>query len=199
MTLRNFRNAATFILTPDYVCTDRFRSSQCSWVFVGVSFLLTTSYSILCICYGVTLEDKYGLMAAVVSPIAFTSYVMAFMMKPKRTDVAYKRFLYFHFISFAVVAEVAAACGKFRLDLIFRGCICLFRIPLWCLAFRQGLKLREAAAKVRQQNIITIVHVLQIIVVQIANNNNDRSCPPRSCRSSCARPFWRRGQQQLDL
>ena len=189
MTSRDLRNAATFVLTPDYVCTDRFRLSQCSWVYVGVSFLLTTTLSILYICFGVTLEDKYWLMADVILPIAGTSYVMASAMKPKRTDDAYKRFLYFHFISFAVVAEVAAACGHFRLGIISNGWFGLFRIPLWCLAFRQGLKLREAAAKVRQHNIITIVHVLQIIVVQIANNNNDRSCPPRSCLSSCALPF----------
>ena len=187
--LRNFRNSATFILTPDYVCTDRYHSLQCSWVYVGVSFLLTTTYSILFICFGVTLEDKYRLMANVVLPIAGTSCVMASAMKPKRTDVAYKRFLYFHFISFAIVAEVAGACGYFRQDKILKGWFNLFRIPLWCLGLRQGLKLREAAAKVRQQNIITIVHVLKIIVVQIANNNNDRSCPPRSCRSSCALPF----------
>ena len=187
--MRNFRNAATFILTPDYVCTDRFRSSQCSWVYVGVSSLLTTTYSILYICYAVTLEDQYGLMADVILPIAATSFVMAIMMKPKRTDVAYKRFLYFHFISFAVVAEVAGACGAFRLGFSLLGWFALFRIPLECLLFRQGLKLREAAAKVRQHNIITIVHVLQIIVVQIANNNNGCSCPPRSCRSSCALPF----------
>ena len=190
MTLRNFRNAATFILTPDYVCTDRFCSLQCSWVYVGVSFLLTTTYSILYICYGVTLEDQYMSMADVIFPIAATSYVMAFVMKPKRTDVAYKRFLYFHFISFAIVGEVASTCGHFQLGLIIEGWFTLVRIPLYCLLLRQGLKLREAAAKVRQQNKITIVHVLQIIVVQIANNNNDRSCPPRSCRSSCARQFW---------
>ena len=150
MTLRNFRNAATFILTPDYVCTDRFRSSQCSWVYVGVSFLLTTTYSILYICYGVTLESKYESISYVILPIATISFVMAIMMKPKRTDVAYKRFLYFHFISSVVVPEVAAAYGYFRLGIIFNGCFNLFRIPLWCLAFRQGVKLREAAAKVRQ-------------------------------------------------
>ena len=162
MTLRNFRNAATFILTPDYVCTDRFRSSQCSWVYVGVSFLLTTTYSILYICYGLTLEDQYVSMADVILPIATISYVMAFMMKPKRTDVAYKRFLYFHFISFAVVSEVAGACANFRLGSILKGWFALFRILLYYLAFRQGLKLRETAAKVRQHNIITIVHVLQM-------------------------------------
>jgi hypothetical protein len=128
-------------------------------------------------------------MADVIFPIAVASFVMAYGMKPKRTDVAYKRFLYFHFISFAVVAEVAGACANFRRGSIFMGCFNLFRIPLWCLAFRQGLKLRETAAKVRQQNKITIVHVLQIIIVQIANNNIDRSCPPRSCQSSCALPF----------
>ena len=149
MTLRNFRNAATFILTPDYVCTDRFRSSQCSWVYVGVSFLLTTVYSILSICYGVTLEDQYVLMAFTIFPIAGISFVLSFAMKAKRTDVAYKRFLYFHFISFLVVPEVAAAWGDFRLGLILSGCFDLFKIPLYCLAFRQGLKLREAAAKVR--------------------------------------------------
>jgi hypothetical protein len=159
-------------------------------VYVGVSFFLTTTYSILRICFGVTLEDKYWLMACVLLPIATISLVMAVFMKPKRTDVAYKRFLYFHFISFAVVAEVANACGNFRLGLIFNGWFALFKIPVWCLVLRQGLKLREAAVKVRQHGTITIVHVLQIIVVQIANNNNDGSCPPRSCRSSCARQFW---------
>ena len=187
--MRNFRNAATFILTPDYVCTDRSRLSQCSWVYVGVSFLLTTTSSILCICYGVTLEDQYMSMANVVLPIAGASYVMASFMKPKRTDVAYKRFVHFHFISFFVVSGVAGACGYFRQDKILNGWFNLFSIALYCLLFRQWLKLREAAAKVRQHKIITIVHVLQIIVVQIANNNNDCSCPPRSCRSSCARPF----------
>ena len=95
------------------------------------------------------MEGKYESMADVLLPIAATSYVMAFVMKPKRTDVAYKRFLFFHFISWAVVAEVANACGNFRLGLIFRGWFALFRISLEYLVFRQGLKLREAAAKVR--------------------------------------------------
>jgi hypothetical protein len=128
-------------------------------------------------------------MANVIYPTAITSYMMSFMMKPKRTDVAYKRFLYFHFISFAVVSEVAGACANFGRGFSLMGWFNLFRIPLYSLAFRQGLKLRETAAKVRQQNKITIVQVLQIIVVQIANNNNGCSCPPRSCRSSCALPF----------
>ena len=101
-------------------------------MYVGVSFLLTTTLSILFICFGVTLEDKYESAAYVVIPIAGTSFVMAIFMKPKRTDVAYKRFLYFHFISFLVVSEVAGACANFGRGSSLVGWFGLFRIPLYC-------------------------------------------------------------------
>lgn len=41
----------------------------------------------LYIGYGVTLEDKYWLMASLILPIVGLSFVMAVVYKPKRTDV----------------------------------------------------------------------------------------------------------------
>ena len=48
--------------------------------------------------------------------------------------------------------EVSAACGHFQLDNVSGGLFAVFRIPLWSLVFRQGLKLRDAAAKVRKES-----------------------------------------------
>ena len=120
---------------------------------MGVSFLLTAVYSALYICYGVTLEDKYWAMAYLILPIVALSFVMAVFYKPKRTDVGYKRFLYFHFFTFAIVSEVGVAVGYFRSGLIFAGWIAIFRIPCWCLIFWLGLKLRASTAKLPPQEL----------------------------------------------
>ena len=92
-------------------------------------------------------------MCDIILPIAVLSFVMVVMYKPKRTDVGYKRFLYFHFLTFAVVTEVGVAVGYIRSGLIFHGWFAILRIPLWCLAFWLGLKLRESAAKLPPQEL----------------------------------------------
>ena len=120
---------------------------------MGVSFFFTSVYSALIICYGVTLEDKYWLMAGLILPIVTQSFVMAMFYKPRRTDAGYKRLLYFHFFTFSVLSEVGAAVGDFRLGLIFNGFFCIFKIPLWCLAFWLGLELRESAGKLPPQEL----------------------------------------------
>ncbi|GMH98819.1 hypothetical protein TrST_g13130 [Triparma strigata] len=126
---------------------------ECSWVFEGVSFLFTFTLTVLTSCYGVTLEDKYWLMAHLILPIVLLSFVMAVMYKPKRTDACYERFLYFHFFTFAVVSDVGVAIGNFRSGLTSKGFLTIARINLWCLAFWLGLKLRASAAKLPPQEL----------------------------------------------
>jgi len=126
---------------------------ECSWVFVGVGFLITSMYTVLCVCYGVTLEEKYWLLGYVILANAGLSFVMTMFYKPKRTDTGYKLFLYFHFFSFAIVGETGNAVGCFRMGLIYNGLLVLLRIPLWCLAFWLGLKLRSSAGKLPPQEL----------------------------------------------
>ena len=120
---------------------------------MGVSFLFTSIYSGLYVCYGVTLEDKYWLIAVLILPITVPSCVMAVLYKPKRTDVGYKRFLYFHFFTLAVVSECGGAVGCFLTNLVFSGWFCLFRIPCYVIAFWLGLKLRASAATLPPQEL----------------------------------------------
>ncbi|GMH62352.1 hypothetical protein TrST_g13759 [Triparma strigata] len=126
---------------------------ECSWVYVCVSFLFTSTFSGLYISYGVTLEDKYWLWAGLIQPIVALSFVMALFSYPKRTDASYISFLYFHFFTFAVASEIGVVVGNFRLGLIFGGLFALFRLPLWSLAFWLGLKLRASAAKLPPQEL----------------------------------------------
>ena len=122
-------------------------------MFVGVSFLFTSIYPLLWVCYGVTLEDKYRFMAGIILPIVALSFVMAILYKPKRTDVVYQRFLNFHFFTFFVVSEVAAAVGHFSKDLPLKGWLAITRAVCWYLPFWLGLKLRASAAKLPPQEL----------------------------------------------
>ncbi|GMH71850.1 hypothetical protein TrST_g1471 [Triparma strigata] len=129
---------------------------EVSWVFVGVSFLFTLTFTELCVFYAVALEVKYWFIACLILPIAALSWVMAFFYKPKRTDAGYLRFLYFHFLTFVVVGLVSFAVGSFRLGNSVQtssGLFALFLIPLWCLGFWLGLKLRASAAKLPPQEL----------------------------------------------
>ncbi|GMH91599.1 hypothetical protein TL16_g12100 [Triparma laevis f. inornata] len=120
---------------------------ECSWVFVLISVIFTSAYSILYIFYGLTLNSNYEMMVFIILPMAGTSFVMGIVMKPKRTDSLYKRFLYCHFVSFLIVAEVPNAVAKFHKGYLITGAMCIIRIPLWWLMFSQVLKLRKAAAQ----------------------------------------------------
>ncbi|GMH50649.1 hypothetical protein TrLO_g9551 [Triparma laevis f. longispina] len=82
---------------------------ECSWGFVGISFLLTSMFTAFMLLYGVTLEEHYSNFGDVISPIAGTALVIGCFCKPKRTNIGYKCFLYFHFISFAIVSEIVLA------------------------------------------------------------------------------------------
>ena len=109
--------------------------------------------SVLMSFYGVTLEYKYRLMSHLIISIVTLSWVMAVVYKPKRTDAGYKRFLYFHFFTFAVVGEVSFAIGDFRSGKYLAGWVPILRIPVWYLNFWLGLKLRTSAAKLPPQEL----------------------------------------------
>ncbi|GMH51905.1 hypothetical protein TrST_g8216 [Triparma strigata] len=130
---------------------------ECSRIFVGISFLLTSTNSVLCVCYGVTLEEKYLVVSRLIQAIAMLSFVMAVFCKPKRTDAGYMRFLCFHFFTFAVVSEVGSAIGSIRTGFTLKGWVALLRtlvrIACWCKMFMLGLKLRASAAKLPPQEL----------------------------------------------
>lgn len=119
---------------------------ECSWMFVGVSFLLTSMWTVAMVLHGITLEMRYWLIGSIVLPISFVSFVIALMAKPKREDVGYTLFLIFHFILFAVVSEAALAYANFQLGLLFSGLFAVTRIVIWVCLFWLGLKLRKTAA-----------------------------------------------------
>ncbi|GMI05346.1 hypothetical protein TrLO_g4115 [Triparma laevis f. longispina] len=119
---------------------------ECSWIFTVLTFLLTTTYSALYMGFAVTLVDRYWLIAYLILPVAATSFVLTVFMKPKRRDVKYKRFMLFHLVSFAVVAELGGAVGSLGKGWIFNGTFSIVRIGIWLFAYHLGLKLRDAAA-----------------------------------------------------
>lgn len=101
------------------------------------------------IYFAVTLDERLLMISHVIGPVIYTPFVMVFCMKPKRTDIWYKRFLLFHFTSFIILGDLAATVAYFRRGSIFSACFALFRMPCWCYAFKLALKLREAAGKLK--------------------------------------------------
>ena len=118
-----------------------------SWVFVSISFFFASVYTGLYVCYAVMLEDRWWQMAFLILPISFTLTVMAFFFKPKRTDALYMRFLFAHFLMFAIGSEVCNIVANARLGLIVLVAFVLVRICGWCYGAKLVMKLRESAAK----------------------------------------------------
>ena len=105
------------------------------------------------VCYGVTLKFDYLRICDIIIPSVALSSVMAVFYKPKRTDASYKRFLHFHFFSYAIVGEIGNAVGDFRLGSTSKAFLCIFRLPFWCFSLWLGLKLRESVAKLPPQEL----------------------------------------------
>ena len=90
----------------------------------------------------------------ILTPIAFVLFLMAGFMKPKRTDVGYKRFLYLHFVTFLLLGETALMVSHLRAGTgagNFGAGFAIFRFAYWCLLFWLNMKFRESAAKVRKK------------------------------------------------
>ncbi|GMH83670.1 hypothetical protein TrST_g11658 [Triparma strigata] len=157
--------------------------TECSKVFNLVSFLLTSATSSLYALYGLTLEDKYWAIAHTLVPISTVFFGMALVLKGRppgtkitesedlekgdvskpieeeegnkdsQINVGFKVFLHFHFVSAVVVSLVGFGVGHIRNGLLFPGWFCISTIPAWYLAYMQGLKLREAAAKLPEKEL----------------------------------------------
>ncbi|GMI14512.1 hypothetical protein TrLO_g4888 [Triparma laevis f. longispina] len=126
---------------------------ECSWMFVWLSFAVTTVYSMLYVLFAVTTEVSYMLMGNVLKPIAITIYVLSFMMKPKNEGVYYKWFLYFHFATFIVLSEGAYAIASLLTGETFDALVSIARIFFWSSAWPKALKLREASSKLPPEEL----------------------------------------------
>jgi hypothetical protein len=74
-------------------------------------------------------------------------------MKVKRNDTPYKAFLFFHFVTFLVLADIAAGIGNLRAGYSISGYFAFLRIGLWLLGAKFGLQLREVCAKLQPERL----------------------------------------------
>lgn len=128
-------------------------AAECSWVFVGISFLLTSTYSTLWIFYGVTADNRCELISFIVTSICGNVCVMAFFSKPKRNGVKYKWFLIFHGIPFAFVSEVGSAAGDLQRGWKYSWIFNVFKMFMYALLGWQCSRLRESAAKLPPKDL----------------------------------------------
>ena len=166
---------------------------ECSWIFSGISFLLTSVYSALPVLFGVTMENQYKVMSTVVLPISVISWLLSFVSKPKRTDTFYKCFLYFHHFSFLIPSEIGYSIGHFREGDVFRGIFAMCRLFGWVLLFRALLTVREAVSKVRTNINAKLNSDLSLNVLTYVNCSFHR----RHCLTFCATRSWSGALRQL--
>ena len=102
--------------------------------------------------FGVTQVDSYLKKSDLIFSFATLSFVMSALCKPKRTDLGYIRFLYFHF-SINMFSEIFAAVGNFKRGTTFNAVFSFIRIPIFYYAFWLGLKLRKSVAKLPPQEL----------------------------------------------
>ncbi|GMH61193.1 hypothetical protein TrST_g12761 [Triparma strigata] len=114
---------------------------------VVISILLTSSYTVLNMSYAVLMQDWTWIIAFMLMPLASTSMVMSFMMKPKRTDAKYKTFLLLHFLSFTVLSELGTIVGNFRTGHDTYVYSLVLKVPFWVVLWRELSKRRIYAAK----------------------------------------------------
>ena len=119
---------------------------NCSWWYVAVSLVITTTYTVLWITYAITLADWTCQVATLLLPIADTCMILAVMLKPK-DDGAGLKILHIQFFFFALGRDVAKAVGRFRGIDTTEGWYALVRIPFWLGAYWLFLKLRRKAAQ----------------------------------------------------
>ncbi|GMH56867.1 hypothetical protein TrST_g14080 [Triparma strigata] len=120
---------------------------ECSGLFLLLSFLFALAFAGLYVIHAITLIDDFWLVANIMMPLAGTSFVLCFGMKPRRTDNAYMRFLYVHFATIFVLPSVAVSIAQLRQSEYSKGIAYLLSSVFWYLAFKQGLKLRTIVSK----------------------------------------------------
>mmetsp|Transcript_21514 Transcript_21514/g.44854 ORF Transcript_21514/g.44854 Transcript_21514/m.44854 type:complete len:972 (-) Transcript_21514:48-2963(-) len=85
--------------------------SRCHPIFHFFSFCLTVFFQVLYVMYAITLEDQYWKVAIVIQPLAILSFIISFLMQPRRTDKKYVILLVCHFVQFVILTEITADVG----------------------------------------------------------------------------------------
>ena len=88
--------------------------SGCHYVYHFGSFCLTFFFNALYVCYALTGKDYFWETATIIQPLCILSFMVAFLMQPKRNDRFYHCLLVGHFLQFAVLTEITAAVGSWR-------------------------------------------------------------------------------------
>ncbi|GMI06977.1 hypothetical protein TrRE_jg5984 [Triparma retinervis] len=86
----------------------------CHYVYHFGSFCLTFFFNALYVCYALTGKDYFWETATIIQPLCILSFMVAFLMQPKRNDRFYHCLLVGHFLQFAVLTEITAAVGSWR-------------------------------------------------------------------------------------
>ncbi|GMH82038.1 hypothetical protein TrST_g3249 [Triparma strigata] len=120
---------------------------ECAYVFIILSFLLTTVTSVARALFMLLGGEYINTFANSILPVAAMSFLLSFFMKPKRVDRPYLYFLYFHFFTFLIFGELASSTGLLVPGYLMEGLFILLRIPVWCFMFKKALKLRASAAE----------------------------------------------------
>ena len=118
---------------------------RCSWWYVAACFVGSTSYTVLCTIYTITLADWTSRAAYLLLPIAATCWVLAVLLRPK--DEGAVKILHLQFITLAIGSEVTSCVGWFRQGEVNEGLASLARIPFWLVSYWLALKLRRKAAQ----------------------------------------------------
>ncbi|GMH63274.1 hypothetical protein TL16_g03669 [Triparma laevis f. inornata] len=130
-----------------------FLVNECSWFYTFLSFLFTTTTTVLRVLYTFVGIEYFNTVGNSILPISATSFLLALFTKPKRDDKLYMGILYFHFFTFLIFGELILSAGNLAAGYETEGIFTLLRIPVWCYVFKKGLKLRESAGRLPPEEL----------------------------------------------
>jgi len=84
----------------------------CHYIYHVLSFCLTLFFQSLYALYAATGKDYYWHTAILIQPMCVLSFMIAFLLQPKRNDKFYRFVLYAHFFQFAVLSEVTSSVAS---------------------------------------------------------------------------------------
>ena len=125
----------------------------CSWWFVVASFLVTTSFPILCIKYVITRKEWTLKVGSLTVPLDLSCGVISIFMRPKDKKGAGLKFLHIQVVIFAFGGLGALVLGFFQDGEISFALIASIALLSICLVYIIALKLREKAAQLPQAEL----------------------------------------------
>ena len=119
---------------------------SCSWWYVAVCFVGSTSTTVLWTICAITSSDWSWGAGYLLLPIAFTCWILGVFLRPK-DEGARLKILHLQFFFFGIGSEVAASAILFQAGGASTGSAALARIPFYLIAYWLLLKLRRKAAQ----------------------------------------------------